>query len=102
METSLVSVPANPNAVMVAKEMGISADTLAAVFTDNDLEQRRPEWKMIKARAMAQLADRSSEAPYVSTLPEEEALDDKPISRWPSYTGWRGSYTGWRGDRGDQ
>jgi HK97 family phage prohead protease len=32
VETSLVSVPANPNAVMTAKQLGVSGDTLAMVF----------------------------------------------------------------------
>jgi HK97 family phage prohead protease len=34
VETSLVSVPSNPNALAVAKSLGISADTRALVFAD--------------------------------------------------------------------
>ena len=40
VETSLVSVPSNPNALAVAKSLGISADTRALVFAERGAKPR--------------------------------------------------------------
>jgi HK97 family phage prohead protease len=41
LETSLVSVPANPNAIQLAKSLGASNETLALVFGENAVETER-------------------------------------------------------------
>lgn len=41
VETSLVSVPANPNALAIAKSLDISSDTLELVFAEHGIPNRR-------------------------------------------------------------
>jgi HK97 family phage prohead protease len=106
-EVSLCSVPANADCLVIAKDLNISPATLSEVFinqNDTALEARRARWREIKARATAQLADRSSEAPNHSSDDEEVItwISQERKYDWPKYTGWKGSYTGWRGDRGDE
>ena len=45
LETSLVSVPANANALAVAKSLQISADTLDLVFAESGTDQTRSQHK---------------------------------------------------------
>lgn len=40
LETSLVSIPANPNAIQLAKSLGTSRETLAEVFGENAVETK--------------------------------------------------------------
>jgi HK97 family phage prohead protease len=52
VETSLVSVPANPNALAVAKSLGISPATINALFAETGKEERAARSRLIGKQAV--------------------------------------------------
>ena len=56
MECSLVSVPANPNAVAIAKSLNISRKTIGTVFKDGGVIEHRNKYSPQQTRAILQRA----------------------------------------------
>jgi HK97 family phage prohead protease len=95
LECSIVSVPANPNALAVAKSLGTSRKTLAiSQRTRRSLSERR----QVIARARTLLARLKADEPRMlaemAARRQRELLGEDEVelsgSNWPRYNHWRG------------
>jgi len=74
VETSLVSVPANPNALAVAKSLGISDDTIAVAFAKSgSRSERRTDRRLTGKAAEISRRQKSNAMSFAQRITDSEA-----------------------------
>jgi HK97 family phage prohead protease len=114
VETSLVAIPANPNALQISKALGVSKETLQMVFKRNNnatipgrsrvtvnnnkvtiAERIAQSRRALASLEKAQAVLKRSKATLEKSKAAQPALPKKPApkppeQRWPSGVTWRG------------